>query len=83
MGPEPKLIQQSPAPDVRVQSYEEGGICYTVRYWVPRFELAVDCRDEVFSLVDEALRKAGSIAPYRRIQLVNAPIYSEQGEAVE
>jgi len=78
-----KLIQQSPAPDVRVQSYEEGGICYTVRYWVPRFELAVDCRDEVFSLVDEALRKAGSIAPYRRIQLVNAPIYSEQGEAVE
>ncbi|HBB81725.1 MAG TPA: mechanosensitive ion channel family protein [Sulfitobacter sp.] len=78
-----KLIQQNPAPDVRVQSYEEGGICYTVRYWVPRFELAVDCRDEVFSLVDEALREAGSIAPYRRIQLVNAPIYSEQGETVE
>jgi hypothetical protein len=55
-----------------VRSYEEAGIGYTVRYWVPRFERAVDCRDEVFSLIDDALRRAGSIAPYRRIQLVNA-----------
>ncbi len=67
-----KLIQQDPAPDIRVRSYEEGGISYTVRYWVPRFERAVDCRDEVYSLIDDALRKAGSIAPYRRIQLVSA-----------
>tara|TARA_R110002049_G_scaffold19359_11_gene72797 strand:+ start:3105 stop:4040 length:936 start_codon:yes stop_codon:yes gene_type:complete len=69
---EGKVIQQDPAPDIRVQSYEEGGINYTVRYWVPRFERAVDCRDEVYSLIDDALRRAGSIAPYRRIQLVNA-----------
>ncbi|MBK0328409.1 mechanosensitive ion channel family protein [Rhodobacteraceae bacterium F11138] len=69
---EGKVIQQDPAPDIRVRSYEEGGISYTVRYWVPRFEHAVDCRDEVYSLIDEALRRAGSIAPYRRIQLVNA-----------
>lgn len=80
---EAKLIQQSPAPDVRVRSYEEAGICYTVRYWVPRFEQAVDCRDEVFRLIDEALRKAGSIAPYRRIQLINSPVVSAQGEAEE
>ncbi|MCF7779390.1 mechanosensitive ion channel [Sulfitobacter sp. M220] len=72
-----KLIQQEPKPDIRVQSYEENGICYTVRYWVPKFELAVDCRDEVFSLIDEALRDAGSIAPYRRIQLINAPLRTD------
>jgi len=65
-----KLIQHDPAPDIRVQSYDEGGISYTLRYWVPRFERNVDCRDEVYSLIDEGLRNAGSIAPYRRIQLV-------------
>ncbi|WP_341864194.1 mechanosensitive ion channel domain-containing protein [Gymnodinialimonas sp. 57CJ19] len=69
---EGKLIQQDPAPDIRVNAYEEGGISYTIRYWVPRFERAVDCRDEVFSLIDDGLRRAGSIAPYRRIQLVSA-----------
>lgn len=69
---EGELIQQEPAPDIRVRSYEEGGISYTVRYWVPRFERVVDCRDEVYSLIDDALRRAGSIAPYRRIQLVSA-----------
>ncbi len=67
-----KLTQQDPPPDIRVRSYDEGGISYTVRYWVPRFEHAVDCRDEVYSLIDDALRRAGSIAPYRRIQLVRA-----------
>lgn len=75
-----QLIQQEPKPDIRVQSYEENGICYTVRYWVPKFELAVDCRDEVFSLIDEALRDAGSIAPYRRIQLVNAPLRTDSDQ---
>lgn len=69
---EGKLILQDPAPDIRVRSYEEGGISYTIRYWVPRFERAVDCRDEIYSLIDDALRRAGSIAPYRRIQLVSA-----------
>jgi len=69
---EAKIIQQDRAPGVRERSYEEGGICYTMRYWVPRFERAVDCRDEVFGLIDDGLRRAGSIAPYRRIQLVGA-----------
>lgn len=68
-----KLIKQDPAPDVRVVAYEEGGISYTLRFWVPRFDRDVDCRDEVFALVDDALRKAGNIAPYRRIEMVPAP----------
>ncbi|MBA97270.1 MAG: mechanosensitive ion channel protein [Roseobacter sp.] len=73
-----KLIQQDPQPDIRVRSYEEGGISYTVRYWVPRFERVVDCRDEVYSLIDDALRRAGSVAPYRRIQLVGTASNPEQ-----
>lgn len=68
---EAKLIQQDPAPDVRVLAYEEGGISYAVRYWLSRFDRDVDCRDEVYSLIDEALRRAGSIAPHRRIAVVN------------
>jgi small-conductance mechanosensitive channel len=80
---EGKLIAQEPAPDIRVRSYDEGGICYTIRYWVPRFERVVDCRDEVYSLIDDALRRAGSIAPYRRIQLVSAaPKDGETSDAV-
>ncbi|WP_281967647.1 mechanosensitive ion channel family protein [Roseovarius nanhaiticus] len=67
-----KLIQQEPAPDVRVTSYDEGGITYALRYWLSRFDRDIDCRDEVFTLVDDALRQAGSIAPYRRIEVVQA-----------
>lgn len=76
-----KLTQQDPPPDIRVRSYEEGGISYTVRFWVPRFERSVDCRDEVYSLIDDALRRAGSIAPYRRIQLVGAANNAEHNDA--
>ncbi|MFX0547144.1 mechanosensitive ion channel family protein [Roseovarius sp. S1116L3] len=69
-----QIIQQEPAPDVRVTSYEEGGITYALRYWLSRFDRDIDCRDEVFSLVDDALRRAGSIAPYRRIEVVPAMV---------
>ncbi len=65
-----KLIQQDPAPDVRVQAYEERGITYALRYWLSRFDRDIDCRDEVYSLVDEALRRAGVVAPHKRIELV-------------
>ncbi len=65
-----KLIQQDPAPDVRVLAYEEGGITYTLRYWIARFDHDIDCRDEVYSVVDDALRSAGIIAPHRRIELI-------------
>lgn len=67
-----KLIQQDPPPDVRVLAYEEGGITYALRYWLSRFDRDVDCRDEVYSLVDDALRRAGSVAPHRRIELVRS-----------
>lgn len=66
-----KLIQQDPAPDVRVLDYEEAGITYALRFWLSRFDRDADCRDEVFTLVDNALRRAGSIAPYRRIEMVS------------
>ncbi|AVO37511.1 mechanosensitive ion channel family protein [Pukyongiella litopenaei] len=65
-----KLIQQDPAPDVRVLSYEEGGITYALRFWISRFDRDADCRDEIFTVVDEALRRAGTVAPYRRIEVI-------------
>ncbi|WP_113912787.1 mechanosensitive ion channel family protein [Roseovarius dicentrarchi] len=69
---EAKLIQQDPPPDIRVTSYEEGGIGYALRYWLTRFDRDVDCRDEVYSLLDEALRKLGPVAPRSRVELVRA-----------
>lgn len=67
-----ELIQQDPPPDVRVRSYDEGGITYSVRYWLSRFERDVDCRDEVYGLIDDALRRSGKVAPHRRIELVRS-----------
>lgn len=67
-----KLIQQDPPPDVRVLSYDEGGIIYALRYWLARFDRDIDCRDEVFGLIDNALRKIGNTAPRQRIELVSA-----------
>ena len=55
---------------MRVLSYEEGGITYALRFWISRFDRDADCRDEVFTVVDEALRRAGTIAPYRRIEVI-------------
>lgn len=66
-----KLIQQDPAPDVRVLSYDEGGIVYGLRYWLSRFDRDIDCRDEVYSLIDNALRSLGNTVPRRRVELVS------------
>ncbi len=60
-----KLIQKHPAPDVRVQAYEKAGITYAVRYWLARFDRDIDCRDEVYTLLDNGLRVAGTILPHR------------------
>lgn len=68
---EAKLIQQEPAPDVRVLSYDESGITYALRYWLSRFDRDIDCRDEVYKLADAALQKMGNVAPRRRIEIVN------------
>lgn len=64
------LIQKDPAADVRVLAYEEKGITYAVRYWLSRFDRDIDCRDEVFSLIDKALWSAGVATPHHRIELV-------------
>lgn len=64
------LIQKDPAADVRVLAYEEKGITYAVRYWLSRFDRDIDCRDEVFSLIDKALWSAGVAIPHHRIELV-------------
>ena len=69
---EAKLIQQDPAPDVRVTSYEEGGIGYALRYWLTRFDRDIDCRDEVYSLLDDALRQIGNVAPRKRVELITS-----------
>ncbi len=65
------LIQQDPAPDVRVQSMEAGGTVFALRYWLTRFDRDIDCRDEIFSRVDEALRELGDVAPRQRVALLS------------
>jgi small-conductance mechanosensitive channel len=64
------LIQQDPAPDVRVQSMEAGGTVYALRYWLTRFDRDIDCRDEVYRRVDDALRELGDVAPRQRVELL-------------
>lgn len=60
---EPATIVASPSPDVRVASYDEGGIQYRVRFWVPSFVDDIDCRDEVYTAIDAALRSRGGKSP--------------------
>lgn len=62
------LIQSAPAPDMRVIDMTSDGILYTVRFWSSRYERDADCRDEVLSLIDTALRQAKVAAPSRRIE---------------
>ncbi len=59
-------IRREPAPDVRVTGFGEGSVDYVVRYWIPSFADAVDCRDAVLSSVDRHLRRAGLALPQRR-----------------
>ncbi|MEP3436057.1 MAG: hypothetical protein ABJN75_04645, partial [Hoeflea sp.] len=78
-----KLIHHDPMPDVRVLAYEEVGITYAVRYWLSRFDWDIDCRDEVYSLIDDALRRAGTIAPHRRIELVNTGSVTHSARGID
>ncbi|MDF1609330.1 mechanosensitive ion channel family protein [Hoeflea sp. YIM 152468] len=80
---EAKLIQHDPAPDVRVFAYEDVGIIYAVRYWLSRFDRDIDCRDEVYGLVDDALRRAGTTAPRRRIELMNTETATDAARATD
>jgi small-conductance mechanosensitive channel len=63
-----KLIQQDPAPDIRILAYSEDGITYAARYWLARFDRDVDCRDEVYRSIDDALRRARMISPCGQIE---------------
>lgn len=46
-------------PDAQVVRYDPQGITYRVKYWVPKHDRELDCRNEVFSLIDDALRARG------------------------
>lgn len=61
---EPATIVASPAPDVRVSSYDEGGVQYRVRFWVPSFVDDIDCRDDVYTAIDAALRRRAGKLPF-------------------
>lgn len=57
------------APEVQVVQYGPQGITYRVKYWIPQHDREPVCRNEVFSLIDAALRERG-------IALVPAPAAS-------
>lgn len=52
-------IVEGKPPDVQVVQYGPQGITYRVKYWVPQYDREPECRNEVFSLVDAALRESG------------------------
>ncbi|MFD2857935.1 mechanosensitive ion channel family protein [Seohaeicola zhoushanensis] len=66
---EARLIQTEPAPDVRVQELGSDGNSYAVRFWLSRFEQDVDCRDELLTLIDRAMRQAKVPTPRMQIEL--------------
>ena len=66
---EARLIQTEPAPDVRVQELGSDSNSYAVRFWLSRFERDVDCRDELLSLIDRAMRQARVPTPRMQIEL--------------
>lgn len=47
-------------PEVQVVSYSPQGVTYRVKYWVPQHDRELICRNEVFSLIDAALRARGT-----------------------
>ena len=49
-------------PEAQVLHYGPQGITYRVKYWVPQHDREPICRNEVFSLIDAALRARG-LAP--------------------
>jgi len=64
-----RTILQEPKPDVRVLTYGADGIRYALRYWVPRFDRDLDCRDEILQRVDQAMRERRISPPRQRIEL--------------
>ncbi|MGQ5490540.1 mechanosensitive ion channel family protein [Thauera sp. ZXT1-4] len=60
------IVEERPA-EVQVVRYGPQGISYRVKYWVPQLDHEPLCRDEVFSLIDLALRA-------RDIPFASAPV---------
>ncbi|MBT0783097.1 mechanosensitive ion channel family protein [Paracoccus sp. pheM1] len=54
-----RMISAGKPPEVQVTDYGPTGITYRVKYWVPQHDRELACRNEVFSLIDAALRKQG------------------------
>ncbi|HLT76653.1 MAG TPA: mechanosensitive ion channel family protein [Ferrovibrio sp.] len=77
----PSIILTTPAPDVRVISYDADGIRYAVRFWVPSFAEDVDCRDAVLTAIDAAIRERGLAPPHSRLRLVGDTPHPAQVEA--
>jgi small-conductance mechanosensitive channel len=54
-----ETVVEGKPPEVQVVQYGPQGITYRVKYWVPQHDREPECRNEVFSLVDAALREGG------------------------
>lgn len=52
-----------------MQELGSEGNSYAVRFWLSRFERDVDCRDELLSLIDRAMRQAKVPTPRMQIEL--------------
>ena len=70
---EARLFQTEPAPDIRLQELGRDGNSYAVRFWLTRFERDVDCRDELLSLIDRAMRQAKVPTP-RHSRFASRPL---------
>ncbi len=54
-----RTIAQGKTPEAQVTRYSPHGITYQVKYWVPRQDHEIACRNEVFSRIDAAMRDRG------------------------
>ena len=54
-----ETIATGKSPEVQVAMFAPQGITYRVKYWVPQHDREMACRNEVFSLIDAALREKG------------------------
>lgn len=66
------IVEDKP-PEVQVVQYGPQGITYRVKYWVPQHDREPVCRNELFSLIDTALRERG-------VSLVSSPVTVSCGQ---
>jgi len=56
---EAESIVEGKLPEVDVAHYGPRGISYRVKYWVPQHDRETVCRNEIYRLIDAALRAQG------------------------